>query len=186
MNKTIKLNDVVVVSDPCYTVPTFIQIVLNNVEPGEYHPFIHRGIIDNSIHIIQFLGVVHTDWVRTELLWRVCDGIIGVDSGSAGIFSVEDYRNDTIIDCIETPESNFKLNSYEGTGDLWYETICKLTLAENQPGIYRSGVATTSGLGDGAYRCLVAKKHGKIVGICLDFGFNNYPNKFINTLFNKS
>jgi hypothetical protein len=111
MSKTLKLNDVVVVSDPCYIYHTNKQIVLNNVKPGEYYPFIHQDVNDNSIHIIHFLGVVHTDWGRTELSWRVCDGIIGVDSGSVGIFSVEDYRNDTIIDCIETPESNFKLNS---------------------------------------------------------------------------
>jgi len=29
----------------------------------------------------------------------------------------------------------------------------------------------------------VAKKKGKIVGICIDFGLEDQPNKFINTLF---
>jgi len=35
--------------------------------------------------------------------------------------------------------------------------------------VYDSGVVSSSGFGDGSYSLYVAKKRGKIVGMCVDF-----------------
>jgi hypothetical protein len=48
--------------------------------------------------------------------------------------------------------------------------------------MYDTGVVSSSGIGDGGYRCLVAKHKGKIVGIAIDFGMERFPNKFLNEL----
>jgi hypothetical protein len=129
-----------------------------------------------------YLGAVHTDYANQDLSWREYPGEVGVDSGQAGIFSIENYRNDEIAESITTPDSNFSIGR-DGDGDAWYEKMCQFTLSDNQWGSYDTGVVSSSGIGDGGYRCLVAKKKGKIVGICIDFGLEDQPNKFINTLF---
>jgi hypothetical protein len=183
MKKTIQLSNVVVVSDPCYKIPTFAQIVLNGVKPGEYHTFKDKEDFGDSVQINKYLGVVHTEWVTSELAWREYDGLVGVDSGQAGIFSHKSYRNDEIVDTIDIPQTDFRLESYNDEGDSWYEAMCRLTLTEEEGGLYEEGVVSSSGFGDGVYRCLISKKNKMIVGICIDFGVENRPNKFINELF---
>ena len=182
MNNTIQLNDVVMVSDPCYTIPTWCQTKLTNVLPGSYKPFVHKSDEFGWGMRCHYLGAVHTDYANQDLSWREYPGEVGVDSGQAGIFSIENYRNDEIAESITTPDSKFSIGR-DGDGDAWYEKMCQFTLSDNQWGSYDTGVVSSSGIGDGGYRCLVAKKKGKIVGICIDFGLEDQPNKFINTLF---
>ena len=43
MEKTIKLSDIVMVSDPCYKVPTWCQKKLTNVLNGEYKIFFYEN-----------------------------------------------------------------------------------------------------------------------------------------------
>jgi hypothetical protein len=183
MEKTIKLSDVVMVSDPCYKVPTWCQKKLTNVLNGEYKIFFYESQLAHWGKVNSYLGVVHSGFVNENLSWRILDEVIGVDSGQAGIFSYESYRNDDIVDSISMPESDFTLNSYGNIGDRWYEAMCKLTQTNENYGSYETGVLSTSGYGDGVYRCLVAKKNKLVVGICIDFGIENKPNKFINSLF---
>ena len=184
MNNTIQLNDVVMVSDPCYTIPTWCQTKLTDVLPGEYIPMVHKtsdtGGWGTRIAVLQ---AVHKDYINDSLSWREYPGEVGVDSGQAGIFSIESYRNDEIAESITTPDSKFNIGR-DGDGDAWYEKMCQFTLSDNQWGSYDTGVVSSSGIGDGGYRCLVAKKNGKIVGIAIDyllFG-STFRNKDINTL----
>lgn len=179
---TINLNDVVMVSDPCYTIPTWCQIKLKNVLPGSYKPFVHKSNSFGWGMRCHYLGVVHTDYVNQDLTWRETPGEVGVDSGQAGIFSIEGYRNDEIAESITTPDSKFGIGR-DGDGDAWYEKMCQFTLSDKQWGSYDTGVVSSSGIGDGGYRCLVAKKDGKIIGICIDYLMEKQPNYFINTLF---
>jgi hypothetical protein len=180
--KTIEFNDVVMVSDPCYTIPTWCQIKLTNVLPGSYKPFVHKSNSFGWGMRCHYLGVVHTDFANQDLTWREAPGEVGVDSGQAGIFSIEGYRNDELAESITTPDSKFNIGR-DGDGDAWYEKMCQFTLSDNQWGSYDTGVVSSSGIGDGGYRCLVAKKDGKIVGICIDYLMEKQPNYFINTLF---
>ena len=54
-------------------------------------------------------------------------------------------------------------------GEKWYEKMCKFTLCDDQWGSYNTGVVSSSGIGDGSYKLLVAKHNGMIVGIAIDF-----------------
>ena len=182
MNNTIQLNDVVMVSDPCYSIPTWCQVKLTGVLPGSYKTFVDKSNSFGWGMRCHRLGVVHTDYVNKKLSWRVIPGEVGVDSGQAGIFSLEGYRNDEIAEGITSPESNLSIEK-DGEGDAWYEKMCKFTLDEKQWGMYDTGVVSSSGIGDGGYDCLVAKQNNKIVGICINYGLDKSPNKFINDLF---
>ena len=183
MEKTIKLSNEVMVSDPCYKNPTWCQKKLTNVLHGDYKIFFYKSQLVRLGEVNSYLGVVHSGFVNENLSWRMLNEKIGVDSGQAGIFSYESYRNDAVVNSIKISQSDFSLNSYEDEGDRWYESMCKLTQATENYGSYETGVVSFSGFGDGVYRCLVAKKNKMVVGICIDFGIENKPNKFINSLF---
>jgi hypothetical protein len=93
------------------------------------------------------------------------------------------FKNDDIASSITTPTlDNPFVIPFREDGDKWYEKICHFTLVEPQWGLYDTGVVSSSGIGDGGYRCLVAKHKGKIVGIAIDFGMERFPNKFLNEL----
>ena len=97
------------------------------------------------------------------------------------------YKNDAIASSITTPDKTydgrpFTLGVKDRDGDEWYEKMCQFTLSPESWGMYDTGVVSSSGIGDGGYRCLVAKHKGKIVGIAIDFGMEKFPNKFLNEL----
>lgn len=168
--KTIQLTEEVMVSDPCYTVPTWCQHKLTNVLPGEYVVNAMKSDEGDWGNRVGVLVAVHKDYVEDTLSWRAVSGAdIGVDSGQAGIFSMESYRNDSIFQ----EKSNFGFSRDE-EGDHWYGHMCDRTLNDEQWGTYSHGVVSSSGYGDGSYRLCVAKHNGKIVGIGIDYlGFKN-------------
>ncbi len=166
----IYLGSEVMVSDPCYTVPTWCQHKLTDVLPGEYSSTAFKSDETGGWGTrCAALVAVHKDYVEDDLSWRtVTAADIGVDSGQCGIFDMESYRNDSIADEITAPKMDFMLPC-EGEGDKWYEKMCRLTLSSQQWGSYNTGVVSSSGYGDGSYRLLVAKHNGKIVGIAIDY-----------------
>ena len=178
----ITLNEEVMVSDPCYSVPTWCQIKLNSVLPGKYKT--NCRITNNSGwgERCSVLLAVHEDYVTQDLSWRNHPGDVGVDSGQAGIFCMTGYRNDEVAEGITSPETDFVLPYNDSEGDMWYEKICRFTLSGQRWGVYDTGVVSSSGIGDGGYRCLVAKKNGKIVGIAIDYLMERFPNKFLNEI----
>jgi hypothetical protein len=164
--KTIQLTEEVMVSDPCYSVPTWCQHKLTGVLPGEYQTTAFRtkntgGWGERCAALI----AVHSSYADEPLAWRtVKSADIGVDSGQCGIFSMETYRNDGVF--MEKSRIDFDRHD---DGDHWYNHMCDRTLSDSQWGTYDGGVVSSSGIGDGSYRLLVAKHKGKIVGIAVDF-----------------
>ena len=179
----INLSDVVMVSDPCYTEPTWCQIKLKDVLPGTYTTTCRKTEDPSWGNRCSILVAVHEDYIGTELSWRE-HGEIGVDSGQAGIFSYDTYRKDGLV--MDTPTKTYSGDEFflpnKDEGDDWYEKMCKFTLTMEAWGSYDNGVVSSSGIGDGGYKCLVARKDKKIVGIAIDYFMEKFPNKFINTL----
>jgi len=86
--KTIQLGEKVVVSDPCYELPTWCQAVIENVLPGEYD----CKVITKDMGM---WGIRNTELIVTKsglvpelLTWEETPFDIGVDSGQAGVFSL--------------------------------------------------------------------------------------------------
>jgi hypothetical protein len=178
----IKLTNEVVVSDPCYKIPTWCQGIVKDVLPGNYHSFVRKYADPLWGKRVSVLQVIHNDFLDTHLSWRDSSLSIGVDSGQCGIFSRETYRKDNIINKDLLPVNDFVLPYRDDEGDDWYECMCRFTLSEQSWGEYHGGVVSSSGIGDGSYKCLIAKHNGKVVGITIDYFMEKFPNKFLNEI----
>jgi hypothetical protein len=172
-----KLGTQVVVSDPCYTIPTWCQIIVDNVLPGYYEPHVKKSDLGDWGNRIGALLAIHEDYIGKEdelnLTWVDHAGEVGVDSGQAGIFSRETYRNDNIVDSIPKAELKEEFRLFGGRveeGDKWYERISTHTLSDKSWGMYYEGVVSSSGIGDGGYDLYVlTTEDGVVVGFCIDY-----------------
>ena len=179
--KTITLEKEVMVSDPCYTEPTWCQVKLKTVKPGEYNVFLKTHDAGEWGVRNSMLLVIHKDHMNENLKWGQQDGEVGVDSGQAGIFSYSTYRKDGLemeVPTIGYDGRNFDWLDFPGEkqeGDDWYKKMCKMTLTEEGFGSYQNGVVCRSGLGDGGYPLFTAKKGRQIIAMAVDFLVEDGP-----------
>lgn len=151
----IKLNDTVMVSDPCYKVGVWCQGEINNVLEGEYNVFISEddGRIKELIVSNDKYPEIE-DWeINMEQPFEV-----GVDSGNAGIFDYKYYY--------DTHEEDDIL-------DEWYDDMLA-ELFDNEDSknwlFFRNhGVITSSGYGDGIYHCYTTEHDNKVIAIKIVF-----------------
>lgn len=177
----IHLQKEVMVSDPTYSEPTWCQIKLKTVKPGEYYSFCKTHDTGFAGVRNSMLLVVHKDHINDVLQWKKHQGEVGVDSGQAGIFSYETYRKDGLemeVPTIGYDGRNFDWLDLPGEvmpGDDWYKKMCKFTLAELSYGSYDNGIVCRSGFGDGGYELFTASKSRKIIAMAIDFGVEDGP-----------
>lgn len=171
--KQIQLGGTVMVSDPCYTEPTWCQVKLDNVKPGNYRAF-HKEYDCGDWGVrSSMIMVIHEDHINDRLKWKHHPGEVGVDSGQAGIFSYDTYRKDGLD--IETPDETydggdkFKLFTKDQDGDDWYEKMCQMTLSKAGWSTYSNGIVSRSGFGDGSYSLYTVTKGKEIIAMCIDF-----------------
>ena len=171
MTTKIKLGEKVMVSDPCYSIPTWCQSIIDNVKPGHYLPFVKKSDEGDWGLRNSMLLAIHEDHQSDEFLhWKEHHGTVGVDSGQAGIFSMESYRNDD-LKLEDGDYGPFPMNNAED-GDKWYEKMCTRTLGDKQWGTYDEGVVCSSGYGDGNYQLFLAYDDDTdtVIGFLIDFG----------------
>lgn len=169
MSNVITLEENVIVSDPCYSLPTWCQVNYSNVLPGDYRVFCKKSEVEDWGNRVSMLMVVHSDHEFDELGWEP-NGNIGVDSGQAGIFNLKQYRQDNeYVPLGDGDISFFGEGFFNQEGDRWYTKICSHTLGERHWGTYRDGVVSSSGFGDGGYEVYTATVNDEIVGICIDY-----------------
>ena len=175
----ILLTDIVMVSDPCYTEPTWCQVKLKNVKPGYYNVFSKSHDAGDWGVRQSMLMAIHEDFVvGKRLKWEEHPGEVGVDSGQAGIFNYDAYRKDDEVENIpdgDGDSSFFGIDFSKHDGDKWYQKICSYTLGEKGWGAYDKGVVSRSGFGDGGYRLYVAKHYGRVIAMCIDFAVEEEP-----------
>lgn len=173
--KQIQLGSEVMVSDPCYSEPTWCQIKLENVKPGTYRAF-HKEHDSGDWGVrSSMIMVIHEDHLDDDIIWYAHKGEVGVDSGQAGIFSYDTYRKDGVemeVPTIGYDGRNFDWLDFPGDkqeGDEWYKNMCKITLTTTGWGTYSNGLVSRSGFGDGSYTLYVAHEYGDIIAMCIDF-----------------
>ena len=165
----IKLKRKVVVSDPCYTIPTWCQAIVDGVLPGTYNVYCKKHDLGDWGVRNSMLLVIHEDHNNDTLEWESHPATIGVDSGQCGIFSKKSYRNNSHAKNIPNGGADF---SYGGkqSGDIFYNKMAQRTLTTESYGVYDEGVVCSSGIGDGSYMLFTAKNSsGKIIGLSVDF-----------------
>lgn len=180
--KTITLGEEVMVSDPCYTEPTWCQIKLKTVKPGLYNAYHKEHDCGDWGVRSSMITVIHQDHLTDKIRWRINSGEVGVDSGQAGIFSYETYRKDGIK--MRVPRVGYDGKSFDwlnsisdkdSVGDDWYNKMCKMTLSKKGWGTYSNGIVSSSGLGDGGYKLYTASIGRKIVAMTIDFAVEEEP-----------
>lgn len=155
-----------VVSDPCYPLGTWCQLVLNNVKEGTWAAYVKKIGEDLQEDYCAELITHHKDHNLPENGWKHISGDIGVDSGQAGIFDYDAYRNDNAIEKIWRRY----FDAEKRPGDKWYQVCCVLTLSRLGAGVLKGGVVSSSGFGDGIYDCYIVKDNdGKIVAVKIVF-----------------
>lgn len=168
--KQFNLGTKVVVSDPCYDIPTWCQAVIENVLPGVYYPDVDIEDRPGWGRRIGEIRAVHEDYMGSKIAsinWKKHPADIGVDSGQCGIFDFDHYRND--MESYDLPLA-FGPNWASEPGDDWYQRMCSLTLEGIGWGVFPHGMNSSSGYGDGSYDLLVGTNiYGQVVGFQVIF-----------------
>jgi len=179
MKKTFNLGSKVIVSDPCYKIPTWCQAVVKDVLPGTYVSEIDEYDGEDWGIRISKLRAIHQDHILTRhhIKWTAHEVTIGVDSGQAGIFDFDHYRDDDHSETYDLPLI-FGDDWNSDKGDKWYQRMCALTLSkednvlglsEDGFGCSPDGVVSRSGYGDGPYTLFIGKVGDQIVGFEIEF-----------------
>lgn len=142
MNKFEVVSGEIVVSDPCYDADEWMNMTIP-AKNGTWIAYVDETKFGSWGDRISILTAEFTG--KTNKI-RVKHGSIGVDSGQAGIFDINSYKNDKIVKNVKRVH-----NKPICEDEPWYSICCDRTLSKNQWGIVPNGVVSTSGLGDGYY-----------------------------------
>jgi len=147
-----------VVSDPCYTLSDWCLIQLQNVKKGTWNAYVKYS--DEGRWGTRCAEIMALHKLKRNPTWESI-GVIGVDSGQAGIFDILVFQNDATV---EPREKTFLPE------EPWYSSCCDITLAENKAGVIPGGAVASSGYGDGVYEVFVSKNNdGEIAGVLIVF-----------------
>lgn len=158
----------VMVSDPCYDAGLWCQGVLDKTRKGQWNAHV-RLIREEAcdVHVAELIAR-HSACSRTGIHgWtEERSFVVGVDSGQVGFFDVTHYRDDRLA-------QNVERLSHESIcpDEPWYSLCCDRTLGSKiGAGIIPYGVVSSSGYGDGSYRCLTQRDaDGYVIAIRVVF-----------------
>ncbi len=171
-NKTMRATEVgtfevesgeVRVSDPCYEIDTWCAGTLENVKKGTWiAKVIHSG------GRCAILVAHHKDNpIKYDSDKFIAEGFeVGVDSGQAGIFDQEYFKNDEIVKGVKRIG---KKKDQICVDEPWYSVCCDRTLQKTGAGVIPFGCVSSSGWGDGGYECSTVKTNDEITAIKIDF-----------------
>lgn len=152
---TIDINqDVIYVTDPCYSHDIWCRYNIVNMEHGKYLVFQIMDVGENRVAEISIVknGISLLDW-------KLYEGVtIGVDSGQAGFFfrpELNDEKKDGVYDQL------FEAIYYNGPGSK--------PGSGPQTAITPWGVNSLTGYGDGGYDLYRMEVDGRVVALKLVF-----------------
>ncbi len=152
----------IVVSDPCYEFGTSCTDWICNAITGYWEACItirDFGYLGNRVtHLCaNAVGVPCNDG------WRLLGRDIGVDTGQAGLFDRQYFRDPSVAQ----KEKWFRADRID-PDDVWYSLCCDRTLT-SYGSVIPFGVVSRSAFGDGVYRCHVCESGGRVSAIAIEF-----------------
>lgn len=146
LNETVTLGKDVIVTDPCYELDTWCNIVLDNVKPGKYHVEFFEA--EDSWDGHAFL-LTHEKYKLNVMPREQYAGTLGIDAGMVGIFPLDEFKNDSIV----PSGTRFQWKPNDEPGEKWYGAMCNAN-----PYILLSNCFnSSSGYGDGSAELRVDK-----------------------------
>ena len=158
------VSDRVAVSDPCYDTDVWCRGELQDMLPGIWEAVIKRDEGEWGMRVARLIAV-HKDYVGSDMEpMTVAPFEVGVDSGQAGLFDAQQYRDDAAVMDLGT------VVNINDPGALWYMRCCHLTLTKLAAGVMPYGVVSSSGFGGGSYDCFYGRNEvGKTVRVEIEF-----------------
>jgi len=159
------------VTDPCYDLDTWCAGTIGNVVNGSWNAYVlisdegtwgKRVAMTIAVHesIGDAFPAVINHYGKRDLSaeWQLAPIDVGVDSGQAGIFDREMFPGKD-----------------DETKQEWYQQCCDITLSRvYSAGTIEGGVVSSSGIGDGSYRCYcLLDDDSNVLGVLLDFHLLN-------------
>lgn len=151
-----------VITDPCYTLPTWCQGIVENVKNGVWTVGAeYDGNRVKSLHC--YNNEAYTN--SPNILEQVYNApempfVVGVDSGQAGFFDHAFYRDDNSLGDSPLDQDMLDHSGAEEPGAKFYAACCHLTYDDKadimhkfQFGTIPYGAVSSSGYGDGSYTC---------------------------------
>ena len=161
-------SDVARVTDPCYEKDTWCAGTVGPILKGDWMANVIKK--DSGSWGVRCSAIVahHLDHSYREPSdpdWERQDIDVGVDSGQAGIFDEDYFKDDTSVEgCERGREGGICID------EPFYSICCDRTLSDIGAGVIPYGCVSSSGFGDGSYNCSVIKEDDKVVAIMIDFG----------------
>lgn len=144
--KTFKVKSgLVICSDPCYEEPE-LQVPAMN---GNWVAHVKTSDEGSWGVRVSKILVHHMDFSPVGKNYIRNAHLLCVDSGQLGVFDGDSYQNDDELD--------------------FYDTCCQTTLTIPGFGYVPGGFVSSSGYGDGQYKCMVYKEKNRAVGIKVTF-----------------
>lgn len=152
----------IIISDPCYDADGQKLPAIK----GIWNAFMLKATLqtgwgeDNRCAFL-FAHLASTPVEYDDAVWQPLEVGAGVDSGQAGIFDAQFYRDEKVVtETIEEPL----------TGEnRWYDLCCSRTLGEIGAGVIPYGCVSSSGWGDGYYPAFGVYRGKHLVAIALHF-----------------
>jgi hypothetical protein len=138
----------IIASDPCYSIPTWCQGIIENVKNGTWSA--ETESVNSWGKRIAELRIQHINAKKTNR-WIEIENTFGVDSGQFGFFDFASYKNDESVKELKKYDFGGDFGIDEESGEDWYRACCSLTLGDEQWGVLPNGVVSSSGYGDGSY-----------------------------------
>lgn len=151
----LKLEDKVVVTDPCYCYEPNQRgiVLLENVQAGDYK----CCVLYNKENRVKEAIILHESlsiYEQEGFLW-LQEGFIKVDAAIAGVINYS--LHEEMRRCKNRNEKKWE--------DKYYKEICELS-SKDETFIFKdNSFITSTGWGDGRYEVYVTKNDDKILGI---------------------
>ena len=164
MNNLVKIEcGRITFSDPCYDLSTWCMIKDIPFPNGIYRACtkeVEENWNGNIITDISELIIYNNEKVpeysgrEMDIWWDELKGEVGVDSGQAGIYDSEYYKN---------------FHSENSINEQWYDEVCNLTIARKFGVKDGECAVSSSGYGDGGYTAYIGKIGNEIVAAKIVF-----------------
>lgn len=152
----IKLEDKVVVTDPCYCYEPNQRgiVLLKGVEAGEYNCFIIYNK-ENRVKEAIMLHETLSSYEQENYFWFQ-NGFICVDAAIAGVINYT--LHEEMRKCKNRNEKKWEEKYYKEICELFSKDVDTICFRENS-------FITRTGWGDGRYKVYITKREDKILGI---------------------
>jgi hypothetical protein len=156
----------IVLSDPCYDVGEVRTLGASvSARTGAWIAAVRLVDLDGWGRRSVELHARHDSLPGTEgVAWVRQKGLIGVDSGQAGVFDAKQFRSKDAV-----PKGHRWKDKPVVPDDPWYSLCCEQTLGEMQAGVIPFGAVSSAGVGDGAYEWDLLQAGGQAVALRIVF-----------------